>query len=349
MAGVKTILVSPLEWGLGHTVRVVPVIAGLVAQGHRVIIASDGRSLGFLRFRFPNLEWIRMPFYPVHYSGTRLFLISLLPQLPGILRAVRKNRLQTRQLVKEYSIDLIISDHRYGITAPGTPSVFITNQLWLKAPRGLHWGEWIGYKIHLYLLRRYSEIWLPDFPGLPNISGIQTHPPQLPAKARFIGPLSRFEGVVPMKPEGAEPPDFLVLLSGPEPQRTILEKLLVSFLSAKGKPAVMFRGMPPADPSGNPVIEQAGCITMISHARDPHILWYMKEAGCIICRPGNSTVTDLIVVGRSAILIPTPGHTEQEYVAAHLAGQGLFDVCAQDKIDTCLAEVRGRGWDKMRF
>ncbi|OFY56776.1 MAG: hypothetical protein A2X22_00855 [Bacteroidetes bacterium GWF2_49_14] len=340
MAGIKTILVSPLEWGLGHTVRVVPVIARLAEQGHRVIMASDGRSLGFLRLRFPRLEWVKMPFYPVHYSGNRHFLFSLIPQLPGILQAIRKNRLQIRSLIKEHSIDLIICDNRYGLTAPGIPSVFITNQLWLKAPRGIHWGEWLGYRIHLRLLRGFSEIWLPDFPGLPNISGIQTHPPQLPAKARYIGPLSRFEGVVPVKPEGAVPPDFLVLLSGPEPQRSILEELMIRLLSEKGKPAVLLRGLPSADPESGPVIEQTGCITMISHAGDPHILWYMMEAGTIICRPGNSTVTDLILVGRSAILIPTPGHTEQEYVAGHLAEEGLFQVVKQGQLRDLNVEIR---------
>lgn len=326
----KTILVSPLEWGLGHTVRLVPVIEDLVRKGHRVILASDGRSLSFLRFRFPGLPWIRMPFYPVRYPATRRFFVKIIPQIPGILRAIRRNRKQVARLVTEQSIDLIISDHRYGLTCRGVYSIFMTNQLWLKAPKGLAWGEPLVYRLHLWYLRKYDRIWLPDFQGEPNISGIQTHPPHLPARAEYIGPVSRFRGVTPEKPGRTKPFAVLGLLSGPEPQRTILEQILIEKFTSAETPSIILRGIPPEDPSAQPTEENIGCVTLISHASDPHLLWYILQAPRIICRPGNSTLSDLIILGKPALLVPTPGQTEQEYVAGHLAAQGWFEVCTQE-------------------
>ena len=340
----KTILVSPLEWGLGHTVRLVPVIDDLVRKGHRVIIASDGRSLSFLRFRFPELSWVRMPFYPVRYPENKSFFLKIIPQIPGILRAIHQNRKQVARLVREQSIDLIISDHRYGLTCRGVSSIFITNQLWLKAPKGLTWGEPLAYRLHLWYLRKFTRIWLPDFPGEPNISGIQTHPPRMPRRADFIGPVSRFRGIEPEEPGQVKPFEILGLLSGPEPQRTILENILIEILNKAGTSSIILRGLPPEDPLTQPSEEENGCVRLISHAADPHLLWYILQAPRIICRPGNSTVSDLIILGKSALLVPTPGQTEQEYVAEHLATQGWFEVCTQEGIRAYgLAGLRAYG------
>ncbi len=328
----KTILVSPLEWGLGHTVRLVPMIEHLTAKGHRVLLASDGRSLRFLRFRFPGLPWVRMPFYPVRYPVNRWFFLKIIPQIPGILRAIRQNHQQVSRLVKEWSISLIISDHRYGLTYSGVPSIFITNQLWLKAPKGFAWGEPLVYRLHLWYLKKYTRIWLPDLPGEPNISGIQTHPPHLPLRAEYIGPISRFRNISPEQPGNANPFEILGLLSGPEPQRTILEDILIENCRATGTAAVILRGLPPEDPSAHLSEEDNGCIRLINHATDRQLLWYILQAPRIICRPGNSTVSDLILLGKSALLVPTPGQTEQEYVAKHLAAQGWFEVCTQENL-----------------
>jgi predicted glycosyltransferase len=332
----KTILVSPLEWGLGHTVRVVPVVEQLLGTGHRVILASGGNSLRFLRYRFPEQEFFEMPFHPVRYSGKGRFFAALLPQIPGILRSIRRNRKIVANLVKDKGIDLIISDHRYGIDVRGIPSVFITNQLWLKAPAGLAWGEPLVYRLHLWILKGFTEIWIPDFPGSPNISGIQTHPPFLPDKVKFLGPLSRFSGVQPEAPPEQQYPGTLAILSGPEPQRSILEEMLVNHFTQTNTTALILRGIPPKDPSDTPSSTQSGCVRLLDHASDAHIHWYMNQAERIICRPGNSTITDLIILGKSAILVPTPGQTEQEYVARHLENQGWFERCDQKNLSAYL-------------
>jgi hypothetical protein len=315
----------------------VPVIDRLLASGHRVILATGGSSLRFLRHRFPQVEYVDMPFYPIRYSGSGWFFAALLPQIPGILKSIRKNRKLVSSLVTQLGIDMIISDHRYGIAARGVSSVFITNQLWLKAPRGLAWGEGLVYRLHLWLLKGFTEIWIPDFPGTPNISGIQTHPPGVPEKVKYIGPVSRFAGVVPETPPDPPEARSLAILSGPEPQRSILEEMLVGYFNQTGTDAVILRGIPPLNPSDAPPSGDSGCVRLIDHAPDSQILWYINHADRIICRPGNSTVTDLILLGKRAILVPTPGQTEQEYVSDHLEKQGWFERCEQKELLRFLA------------
>jgi predicted glycosyltransferase len=326
----KTILVSPLEWGLGHTVRVVPFIVKALQEGHQVILASDGPSLNFLRYRFPDLFWIRMPFYQVRYPDSGRFFRKLIPQIPGILMAIYRNHQQVAEIVAKYQINEIICDHRYGLYYKGVHSIFITNQLWLKAPDGWSFGEGFIYWVHRLILNRYSEIWIADYSGDQNLSGLLTHPPKLPKNARYIGPVSRFQGVVAEQTRYAQPFEVLALVSGPEPQRTIFEDLLKHRFRKNGTMSVILRGLPQSSPDKTPLIVQDGSILMIDHAIDEHILWYITQAKEIICRPGNSTLSDLKWLGKGALLVPTPGQTEQEYVAGHLESGGLFRVTTQD-------------------
>jgi len=335
----KTLLVSPLEWGLGHTVRLVPFIREALDAGQKVILASDGVSLDFLRDRFPNLIWIKMPFYPVRYSGSGKFFRKLIPQVPGILRAIRKNHKLVADLVAEHRITHILSDHRYGLYHKDVHSVFITNQLWLKAPKGWTFGEGLVYSLHRMALRKFSEIWIADYPGIPNLSGLLTHPPRLPAQAKYIGLVSRFQGIAAECPDNASSFEVLALVSGPEPQRTLFEDLLKMRFISRGIVAVILRGIPPGTPGEKPSMKKDGTVVLINHARDEHILWYIQQAREIICRPGNSTLSDLTFLGRTALLVPTPGQTEQEYVAGHLEREGLFRVCRQEE----LVKAQGSG------
>ncbi|MCX6225729.1 MAG: glycosyltransferase [Bacteroidia bacterium] len=328
----KTILVSPLEWGLGHTVRLVPFIRKAICEGHRVILASDGDSLNFLRYHFQYLPWIRMPFYKVRYPDSGRFFRKLIPQVPGILRAIRNNNKQVDEIVSKYNVSEIICDHRYGLHHKDVHSIFITNQLWMKAPKGWSFGEGFMYLLHRIVLRKFSEIWIADYSGQPNLSGILTHPPHLPGNAKYIGPVSRFQGVAPACPDFSKPFEVLALVSGPEPQRTLFENLLKQRFTRNGTPSVIFRGLPPSFPDQNPTITEEGPVLLIDHAIDEHIAWYILNAQAIICRPGSSTLSDLTYLGKTALLVPTPGQTEQEYVAAHLEKQGLFRVCGQDEL-----------------
>jgi hypothetical protein len=325
----ETLLVSPLEWGLGHTVRVVPFILEAIEQGHRVILASDGRSLDFLRHRFPDLAWVRMPFYPVSYPEDGRFLRKIVRQIPGILKAIRQNRRQLDEIVSTYQVTRILSDHRYGLYHKNVHSIFVTNQLWLKAPKGWSFGEGVIYWLHRFTLRKFSEIWIADHEGAENLSGQLTHPMHLPARAKYIGPVTRFRGVTLERPAFAQPFEVLALVSGPEPQRTIFENLLIERFKRTKSKAVIFRGLPPVYPDIKPTIKEIGNIVLIDHASDGHLLWYLLQASEIICRPGNSTLSDLDFLGKTAWLVPTPGQTEQEYIARQLERSGRYRLCEQ--------------------
>ena len=318
-----------MEWGLGHTVRLVPFINKALGEGHTVILASDGASLDFLRYRFPSLDFIRLPFYQVRYPENDRFFRKLIVQVPGILKAIRRNHRQVNEIVSKYKVTRIICDHRYGLYHSKVHSAFITNQLWLKAPKGWSFGEGLVYWFHRRALTKYSEIWIADFEGVPNLSGLLTHPKQLPANARYIGPVSRFEDVVAERPAYSRPFMVLALVSGPEPQRTIFENLLKIRFGKDKTQAIIFRGLPPGSPDEIPAIAQEGTVLMVNHACDEHLAWHILEAGEIICRPGNSTLSDLTFFGKSALLVPTPGQTEQEYVARHLEAMGTFKVIEQ--------------------
>ena len=324
-----TILFCPMEWGLGHAVRLVPMINHSIRNGDRVILAADGVPERFYRNRYPDIMLVRLPFYQVTYSHKGHFFRKLLTQVPGMLRAIRKNRRQLKWMVESMQIDLIITDHRYGMHHPGVQSVFITNQLWLRAPRGLHFGEPLVYALHLFALRRFSEIWIADFREWPGLSGRLTHPWWLPRKSHYIEPVSRFEGAPIDEEAKSGRYQVLALLSGPEPQRTLLEEELMRVLGDNGIKALILRGKPRDKAGDFGEMQEVGSLTLLDHAPDEALADYITTIPVIVCRPGNSTLSDLIALGRGALLVPTPGQTEQEYVAGSLFERGYFGICRQ--------------------
>ena len=329
----RTILVSPLEWGLGHTTRLVPVINACLEREWKVVIAADGKPLDFLRQRFPDLQWEVLSFTPVHYSRKDHFIGSLIPQLPGFIRAVAKNRRQISGLAERYAIDAIISDHRYGLTHPGIPSVFISNQIWLLAPDGWQFAESLVYRIHKRILRKFTFCWLADFPGKPNFTGKQTHLPKGESHSRFIGPISRFIGMKDPPPSSLSA-KILVILSGPEPQRSILENKIAEILRHSREEIIILRGLPPPAGSPMPVPQKKGNLWWVDHTDDETLAGLINYAEKIICRPGLSMLSDLAALGKTALLIPTPGQTEQNYMAKRLANQAYFGLVKQ--ADLCM-------------
>jgi len=323
------VLVSPLDWGLGHAARLVVIILACRERGWKVVIAGNGKSLDFLRSRFPDLPWVSLHFKRIRYSKKDKFFRNLIPQLPGFIRAVRENRRQVKGLIKEYSIDAIICDHRYGLGSQFIPAVFVSNQVWLLTPGRWSFAEkWI-YKIHMKVLSKYRYLWLADFPGEKNFTGKQTHIPEQPSSSRFIGPVSRFIGIKDFPEPENEGPDILVILSGPEPQRSILETKIAGLLLRKAEKVIVIRGIPP--PAGNPIpdLKQEENIAWLDHADDITLAGLIKSAGKIICRPGLSMLSDLAALGRTALLVPTPGQTEQNYMASRLKRKSYFAVIEQ--------------------
>jgi len=305
-----TILVAPLEWGLGHATRCIPLINCLLRYDFRLILAGDGAVKALLKQEFPTLPFIELPGYHISYSAhkwTMAFQLAI--QIPKIIAGIKYENKRLEQLVKEHHIDGIISDNRYGLYHSSVPSVFISHQLLIKTPYGNQTDLYLQQLNYNYI-NRFSECWVPDHERETTLSGILSHPvfsPKIPL--RYIGPLSRFhQGTT------QEEKHLLILLSGPEPQRTIFEKICLAQLSLYNGPVVLVRGLP-AETNKLTVPKN---ISVYNHLNTSLLQEKINAASFIIARCGYSTVMDLAIMKKKGILIPTPGQTEQEYLAKHL-------------------------------
>ena len=317
------ILVCPLDWGIGHATRCVPVIRQLIHENHEVIIAADGGPLDFLREYFPELEFVRLPGFRVTYPSGNNMILKMIVQSPEITVSIYKEHRQLKKIIKDYMVDVVISDNRFGLWSKDAYSVYMTHQVMIKAKENMSWAAPLLYRIHRWFMKKYDECWVPDLPGERNLSGDLGHKQPLPINGSFIGILSRFseDGGRLNPPVTSSAPDLLVLLSGPEPQRTILEKLVLMQLEDyRDLDVVILQGLPGKPEKRSPLPR----VRVFNHLPDGEISKLISHAGVIICRPGYSTVMDLAVLGRSAVLVPTPGQTEQEYLAGYLSAKGSF-------------------------
>ncbi|MEI6949108.1 glycosyltransferase [Paraflavisolibacter sp. H34] len=318
------ILVAPLDWGLGHATRCIPVIHELLKRKYTVLIAAEGKTAVLLQQEFPELPLIKLSGYGIRYAKTRWgVLAALLLQIPRILSAIRRERHWLDHIVAAHRIDIVLSDNRYGLYHPKAYSIFMTHQLLIKTPRPLF--DAVLQKINYRLIRRFRECWVPDRPEAPGLAGELSHPADPPATPLFYtGALSRFRLGPPVPPK-----HLLVLLSGPEPQRSLLEEKLLRQLRSYTQPVVFVRGLPGEEalPAAPPHI------FLKNHLPAPALEQVLAEAGTVISRCGYSTVMDLACLGKKSILVPTPGQTEQEYLSRHLMQAGLALCLPQDKFE----------------
>ena len=315
----KKVLLAPLDWGLGHATRCVPVIDALLAQGAEVILAGDGSVYSFLQQRYPDLPLVRMPGHRVKYGRTGSLMASMALQLNTFVKSIDDEHLALDKLIREYNLGVVISDNRYGLWHSHIPSFLITHQVCLQA--GGLWRITLPFanKYLRKLFSNFKEIWIPDVSGSPGMAGALSHPGILPGNARYIGLLSRFH---PSLPNASPEFDFLIWLSGPEPHRTQLENLVCSVFGNPGYKILMLRGMPGAHTAGS---YPAG-FQVFSHLDDFSFMDFTARSRNIICRSGYSSLMDLIALSREAYLIPTPGQPEQEYLARLHNGRGFYRV-----------------------
>ena len=317
-------MVTPLNWGLGHATRCVPVIRELLKQKCEVVIAADGYPLKFLRQEFPHLEWVEFEGLKVEYADGKSQVGAMVRQLPRFLKGIWREHKELKKIVEQYEIDVVVSDNRFGLWCKGVHSVYMTHQLMVKMPRGLKWMERPVWLFHRWFIGHYDECWVPDLEGEDNLSGDLSHKYPLLKNTRFIGPLSRFS-TTPVRWEDVrvdaealdlkERYDVVAVLSGPEPHRTNLEKQITdnSRLSTFDfqLSTLIVQGLPADDLR---LAEHRDGIDYIPHLPTELLQWYMQEAGEIVCRSGYSSIMDLYTIGCKAHLIPTPGQTEQEYL-----------------------------------
>ena len=308
MKSKKRILVAPLDWGIGHATRCIPIIKALIAHNYEVVIAADDRPLHLLTTEFKELEAIRLPGYNIKYPTYLPMSLSMLLQSPKILLGIKKEKIALEEIIKDYNIDGVISDNRFGLSTKKVPCAFITHQLQIQSPYFTAAIQQFNYNY----INRFNACWVMD-DEKENLSGSLSKAEILPDNTIYIGMQSRFE-----KREVEKKYDFLTIVSGPEPQRTIFEKGLINALKDRTEKSLIVLGKPELNTS-----EQIGSLSLKSHLNAKELNTAILQSDLIICRPGYSTIMDLAKLEQKAVFIPTPGQTEQEYLAANFMSKGI--------------------------
>ncbi len=317
------ILVAPLDWGLGHATRCIPIIKQLILQHCEVYIAASGNSFFLLKKEFPGTVILRIPGYKISYSNNKKNLpFKLFLQIPKIFFSICKEKLWLKKFIKKYKIDAVISDNRFGMYDKKIPSIYITHQLLIKTVNTF--SERIAQRIHYYFIKKYYQCWVPDYKEN-GLAGELSHQKNKPANILYIGPLSRFEQLQNV----SEIFDVLISLSGPEPQRTIFEKIILSQLNNQNKKILLVRGLPNENKNLQTKNES---IKIINHLPAEELNKAFQQSKIIISRSGYTTIMDLIKLCKKAVLVPTPGQTEQEYLANYLMEKNIFYAVNQKKI-----------------
>jgi UDP:flavonoid glycosyltransferase YjiC (YdhE family) len=321
----RKILVIPLDWGLGHATRDIPLIHEMLNAGCQVFIAAEGKHAALLQQEFPQLTIFPLPGYRIQYAQKgQFFGLKIMQQIPKIYRAVKYEQRWLKKIVAEYQINAVISDNRFGLYHKEIPTVFITHQLLIKTPFG-GWIERTLQKINYRFINKYGACWIPDFAGDNNLSGELAHPAKLPPHTTYIGCLSRFEP----KTNVEKKYDLLVLISGPEPQRSNLEKLILDQIKSLQITALIVSGKP-----GTPQNEQvAPGVTQINHLNASELNDAMLASDMVLSRSGYTTLMDLAKLNKKAILIPTPGQSEQVYLGEYLMEKGYFYSLPQEQFN----------------
>ena len=326
------ILFAPLDWGLGHATRSIPIIQQLLDRGCAVYLAGDGAVAKVLQEAFPQLPLLPLPGYQVRYASEgKYFGWMLLRQLPRLIGVMQAEQRWLQEQVKIHGFDAVISDNRPGLYHPTIPTVYITHQLTVLA--GSRWNTYWATRWHRRIIRRFGACWVPDQSDAPGLAGTLSHPDDLPADMRpqYLGVLSRLE---PNPTIPRDPNHLLILLSGPEPQRSLLEAKMVQQLKGWPGTAWLVRGLPDASEKeytlSLPVSDR---VQVKQHLHPRDLALAMQQAGWVWCRSGYTTIMDLIRLNTPAVLVPTPGQSEQLYLAKHLSEAGLFPVQHQDELD----------------
>lgn len=322
------ILVAPLDWGLGHAARCVPIVRALLQHGAKPVIGADKAPLALLREEFPQLEHVHLPGMEVRYAQGRSQALAMARQFPSMLRQVGKEHRMFQRMWRGHRLDAVISDQRFGLRSMDLPSVLITHQLHPFAP----FAQEVARRINRWHIKHFDLCWVPDHADTPGLAGALSHGMERLASIRYIGPVSRFQ----QQMAGSAVPEnrVVAVISGPEPQRTLLETALTEQLRRIEGTHLLITGKPGAASS------QQGNIRTVGHLETDELSRVMKGAGSIIGRTGYSTLMDLDAIGRGALLIPTPGQPEQEYLGRLHGASGVHRVQEQHRLDipTMLAD-----------
>jgi uncharacterized protein (TIGR00661 family) len=312
---------------LGHATRCISLIKAFLNSNCKVIIACNDVQKQLLQQEFSNLSFLQLQGYDITYNKhPKLLTLSILQQLPKIATAIKNEHAWLDSIIDKHKIDIVISDNRYGLYSAKAHCIFITHQLQIKAPLGI--VEKLLQRVNYQYIQRFNACWVPDFENDNNIAGTLSHPKHLPkVPVNYIGPLSRFDVAINQEKEY----DFCVSLSGPEPQRTALENIILQQIEKQNitSKIVLVRGLPKA--LNIPDVPEN--VIVFNHLNGNDLGNVFARSQYLICRSGYTTVMELLALQKKAILIPTPGQTEQEYLAKKLQLQGWCYSVAQSEFN----------------
>ncbi len=314
-----------MGWGLGHATRSIPIINYLSQKNH-IILASNGLSKVLLKNEFPQLECINFPDYAIKYPKNKHFLLlSIIFQIPSIIKKLFIEYKLTNRIVINNDIDIVISDCRYGAFSKKVPSYFITHQLRFQLPLLFKFLEPLGEYLNLFMFQFYDNIIIPDIKNFPNLTGDLSHKGMVSksSKLKYLGPFCNIS-----KLSVIEDIDFLISISGPEVQRTLFEQILINQIDSLPGKKVIVLGKP--DSLIKYKYKDTEIYNNVSRKKQNELL---NRAKFVICRSGYTTVMELIALNKTALMIPTPGQTEQEYLATYYKKTGLFYIAEQKKLN----------------
>ncbi|MDT0554169.1 glycosyltransferase [Urechidicola vernalis] len=319
------ILVAPLNWGLGHATRCIPIIIQLQNQGFNPILASDGDSLLMLQKEFPLLDSINLPSYGISYPKNGTFLkLKLLIRLPKVIKTIIKEKQVVSQLIRDKNIIGVISDNRIGVRNKGIPSIYITHQINVLA--GIF--TFFTSRVHQYYMKKFDECWVPDVAGEFGISGLLSKN-ESNRKIRKIGLLSRLK-----KRKIEIKYDLLILLSGIEPQRSQLENKLIEEVKNFNGSALFVRGSINSETS----FKDSKKIIYKNFLKSDELEKAIAQSKIVLARSGYSTIMDLAIMSKRAFFIPTKGQNEQEYLAKHLEAISIAPYATEEKFEIQMLE-----------
>jgi uncharacterized protein (TIGR00661 family) len=300
----KNILISPLDWGLGHATRVAPLIKSL-AENNKIIIGVTTSNAFFFNEYFPELQRVELPSYSVVYSKNFPAWLSVILQTPKLRRIIKEENKKLKEIIVDYKINFVISDNRFGLYNKNVECIFITHQVKIVSP----FFSSFATKINRKCIHHFNEVWIPDYEEKNlRLSGKLSDSEELRIPVKYIGPQS-FLNLTAVPETKNEKVDYLILLSGPEPQRSVIEKMLIETLRESTRKIVMVRG------SEIPIKENSGAISIIDKIFGQELANLIVNSENVICRSGYSTLMDMHSLKKNQlILIPTPGQPEQEYL-----------------------------------
>lgn len=317
------ILIAPLDWGLGHATRCIPIIRALLLRNASIIIASNGAALALLQQEFPDLTFEKLPAYQIAYRKKSM-IWNMALQLPKIIWTIIQEHKALKKLVKKHQIKIVISDNRYGCYNRNVKSIFLTHQINIIIPNFIL-QSFVRFAT-LVFIKQFDACWIPDYPEKENLSGILSHPAHT-LNATYVGILTRMQYLnLPKKW------DIIIVLSGPEPQRSFFEYLIIQQAVELPHKILLVQGKPLSEPM-KPYNHDIQNLQIVPFLKTEELNKAMAMAGLVICRSGYSTLMDLAILCKNAILIPTPGQTEQEYLANYLFEKGVFYIQRQAELN----------------